>query len=199
MGPRYFLISHDFIKCLWIIRRLYPTNQETRMTSLNHFPQVVARVLRANRIRQPNNRQSEKKKEPLTAAARSICAGPALTAESFGRDGKTGGGLDDAGIAGFAPILGTTGLEPTGLGLLAKGGGILFEDSFELSVTELKADFFQGVEVPLAGAIPGNTETGFAKASDVTDVGTILGAGGVLRGGADEGGGGTECGGTSSR
>ena len=169
--------------------------------SFNHFPQVAARVLRAKKIRQPNYRQSEKKQDLLTAAARSICAGPALTAESFGRDGKTGGGLDDAGIAGFDPILGTTGLEPTGvgLGLLAKGGGILFEDSCELSVTELEADFFQGVEVPLAGAIPGNTETGFAKASDVTDVGTILGAGGVLRGGADVGGGGTECDGTSSR
>jgi len=133
------------------------------------------------------------------AAARSICAGPALAAESLGsRVGKTGGGLDEAGIAGFAPNLGTTGLEPTGvgLGLLVKGGGTLFVDSL---VTGLEGGFFQGVEVPLAGAIPGKTETGFAEAFDVTEVGTIFGAGGVLRGGADGGGGGTDCGGTSSR
>jgi len=129
-----------------------------------------------------------------------VCTDPVLTVDSFGRDGKTGAGLDVVGSGGFVPILGTTpGLEPTGvgLGLLVKVGGILadvFVDSCEVS-----ENFFQGVEVPFAGPIPGKTETGFAKASDGTDVGTIFGAGGVLRGGADGRRGGADWGKTSSR
>lgn len=101
--------------------------------------------------------------------------------------------LDDAGIEGFAPTLGTTlGLEPTGgvgFGLLAKGGDTLdnvTED--EVSDNVLEADFFQGVAVPLPGAIPGKTETGFADESGVIDEETIFGVGGVLRGGAGGGG-----------
>lgn len=125
-----------------------------------------------------------------------MCAGPVLTVVSFGRGGKTGAGLDVAGSGGFVPIL--PGLEPTGVGLGLLDGGILadvFVDSCEVS----EANFFQGVEVPFALPIPGKTETGFAEASDGTDVGTIFGAGGILRGGADGGGGGADWGGTSSR
>jgi len=133
------------------------------------------------------------------AAARSICPGADLTAASVGRDEDTWVGLAAAGIGGFPPTLGVTlGLEPTGgvgLGLLVKGGGTLVDVvavACELSVAALEADFFQGVAVPLAGAIPGNTETGFAEESGVIDDETTFGAGGILRGGAGGGGGGAD-------
>jgi hypothetical protein len=119
-----------------------------------------------------------------------------LTADSAGREDVTWVGLGAAGIDGFPPTLGVTpGLDAiggVGLGLLTKGGGALADVVADTCDPSVEADFFQGAAVPLAGAIPGNTETGFAEASGVTDDGMTLGAGGVLRGGACGGGGGAE-------
>lgn len=116
------------------------------------------------------------KKNQLTAAAKSNCPptgfAPAL---------RTGGGaaaalgLEAVGIGGFPGTLGA-GLAPTtgGLGFAATGGGGL--DASELEGLELAGEssvpegvFFQGVAEPLEGAIPGNTDTGFADGLASTD------------------------------
>lgn len=130
--------------------------------------------------------------ETLTAAARSTCPGAVAGFEAFPGAPPPGVGLGAEGIAGLLPTLGTTlGFAPTGggLGLAATGGGGF--DPIELDGREpagelsLEGAFFQGVAEPLAAAIPGNTETGFADAFAVT------GATGVdLTGGAFLGGGG---------
>lgn len=122
---------------------------------------------------------------------------------------EAGGGLGAEGTAGLPPIWGVIpGLAPTGggLGFVATGGGGL--EAKELEGRELAGElsplagaFFQGVADPLALAIPGKTETGFADGLAATAEGVILavGAGALLRGGGGGAAGAASSGGTSSK
>jgi len=88
-----------------------------------------------------------------------------------GRPGGFGGaGLEatGGGGAGFFPTggAGGGGFAPTALVGL-EVAGVVPADTFSV--------FFQGAAVPLGGAIPGNTDTGFAEASAVRDCTGILG------------------------
>ena len=113
---------------------------------------------------------------------------PGLGAEGTGGlPGTFGGGFAAIGGAGFGfAAIGGGGFEPTVLEGL--------ENPFESETAE--GVFFQGVEEPLAAAIPGNTETGFADASAATDFGTAAfaaagaGGGGTTLGARGGGGGG---------
>jgi len=117
------------------------------------------------------------------AAARSNCPAAllvALTAPGRGALGA-GTGLDAVGIGGFPGIFGAVGLVATGgggAGFFPTGGGggagfipgVL--DGRELAGVEpvdAAGVFFHGAAAPLEGAIPGNTDTGFAEASAVRD------------------------------
>ena len=122
-----------------------------------------------------------------------------LPTDPPGLGGAAGVGLGAVGIGGFPPTLGVTeGLAPTtggagGLGLLDRGGGgtlpvdTLEGLEFSCKSSDVEGIFFQGAAVPLAGFIPGKTDTGLAEAFATVDVGTIFGAGGVFRGGAGGG------------
>lgn len=124
---------------------------------------------------------------------------------------EAGGGLGAEGTAGLPPTLGAIpGFAPmggVGLGLVATGGGGF--EANELEGRELAGEllslagaFFQGVAEPLAAAMPGKTETGFAEGLAVTAEGVNLAAAGVgtlLRGGGGGAGGAAGCGGTSSK
>ena len=96
-------------------------------------------------------------------------------------------GLGAEGIAGLAPP--TAGFAPGagGLGLDATGGGGFGANELagrELAgeASELEGVFFHGAADPLAGPIPGKTETGLADASADVDTAATLGAG-AFRGG----------------
>lgn len=122
-------------------------------------------------------------------------------------------GRGAVGIGGLPGALGA-GLPPggVGFGLAATGGAAgLFANELpgrdgagELSVDSVGV-FFHGVADPLAGAIPGKTEIGFAEAFAVTDCTGTFAAGleAAAGGGRVRGGGGgaaaTGFGGTSSR
>lgn len=153
-------------------------------------------------------RQDTLKTLLLTAAARSICPPIIDGCPTFlGLLEGTGVGRTAAGMGGLA----VTGLPPTGgfgeagfaatggagLGLEATGGGAL-----TLAGVSEVPDFFQGAADPLAGTIPGNTDTGFADASAATDDARTFGAVGVGTGRVLGGGGGAAgvtLGGTSSK
>ena len=124
----------------------------------------------------------------LTAAARSNWPGAALlglTAPGLGAvDG--GGGLVAAGIGGLPGNFGPVGLEATGGGGAgffpiggAGGGGLapaVLEGREFAGVVPVEATgvLFHGGAVPLGGAMPGNTDMGFAEASAVRDCTFIL-------------------------
>lgn len=153
------------------------------------------------------------KANQLTAAARSscpptiagFCTDPGLfEAVGVGLLAVGIGGLAAPGLAPTAGGLGAAGFPATGegLGLDATGGGTLPAAGAGFAAFEAGAlGFFHGVADPFAGAIPGNTDTGFADASAVTGVAATLGvgvgAGRVLGGGG--GAAGAALGGTSSR
>ncbi len=121
-------------------------------------------------------------KEP-TAAARSNCPGAppdGLTPPGRGAVGA-GGGLDVVGTGGFPGIFGAVGLDATGgggAGFFPTGGagGAGFAPT-ELDGREFAGvvpvdaagALFHGAAAPLGGAMPGNTDTGFAEASAVRD------------------------------
>lgn len=121
--------------------------------------------------------------------------------------GGAAAGLDATGIGGLAPTLGG-GAPP---GLLARGGGPGFGfgaggggfDAKELAGRELTgvlsvdepfnvelvdACFFQGAAEPLAGTMPGNTATGLACGSAMTDFPVALTAGAAGAAGCIDGG-----------
>ena len=122
-------------------------------------------------------------KEELTAAARSNCPGAPLTGLTppAGRNAfGTAGGLDAVGTGSFPGIFGAVGLVATG------GGGAGFfpiggAGGAGFAPGELDGREFAGVvpvdtagvlfhgAAPLEGAIPGNTDTGFAEASAERD------------------------------
>lgn len=117
----------------------------------------------------------------LTAAARSSWPGaPPLGFTAAGRVAAGGGGgLEAVGTGGFPGILGAAGLDATGgggAGFFPTGGAggdltpaVLEGREFVGGVTVAAAGLFQGAAVPLEGAMPGNTDTGFAEALAVTD------------------------------
>jgi len=93
-----------------------------------------------------------------------------------------GGGLVAAGTGGLPGNFGGVGLEATGgggAGFFPTGGaggagglapGVLDEREFiGVAPAEATGAFFHGAAVPLDGAIPGNTDTGFAEASALRD------------------------------
>ena len=124
----------------------------------------------------------------LTAAAKSICptAATGFTPPLERREADPAAlGRGAVGIGGFAGILGPPGFAASagpGLGLAATGGGALefpaADDGLEASelvfAFEEVVGFFQGVTEPFEGAIPGNTDTGLADASAVTEVGLAM-------------------------
>jgi hypothetical protein len=83
------------------------------------------------------------------------------------------------GTAGLPGTFGAVGLEATGgggAGFFPTGGGgglapaVLDGREFiGVGPTEATGVFFHGAAVPLDGAIPGNTDTGFAEAFAVRD------------------------------
>lgn len=96
-------------------------------------------------------------------------------------------GLGAVSTGGFAP--GTFGFAETGgaggFGFAATGGGVLpptvLEGREDAGVASSEAEvfattfFFHGAADPFAAAIPGNTATGFAPASAVTECNEGLG------------------------
>jgi len=114
------------------------------------------------------------------AAARSNCPGaPLLGLTAPGRSAT--GGLGAVGTGGFPGIFGAVGLDATGgggAGFFPTGGagGAGFVPT-ELDGREVAGvvpvdaagALFHGAAAPLEGAIPGNTDTGFAEASAVRD------------------------------
>lgn len=142
----------------------------------------------------------------LTAAARSRPGPPPPPPppRGFGAAGRAAAapGLGALGTGGFPGGFGAPGLAPTGggagFGFVATGGGGLPPPT-ELLGRELAglswvaAGFFHGVADPLDGAIPGNTETGFAEASAAIALtvgfGTVAGVGLVAAGAAGAEGG----------
>jgi len=131
----------------------------------------------------------EATEKDLTAAARSIWPGArplGLTAPGRATDG-VGVGLVAVGTGGRPGSFGAAGLEATGGGGAgffptggAGGGGFAPTALVGLKVAGVgPADafgvLFHGAAVPLGGAIPGNTDTGFAEASAVRDCTGILG------------------------
>ena len=103
-----------------------------------------------------------------------------MTAPGRGAVGA-GGGLVAVGTGGFPGNFGPAGLEATGGGGAGffptggTGGGGLApavldgREFIGVGTTEAFGDFFHGAAVPLDGAIPGNTDTGFAEAFAVRD------------------------------
>jgi len=130
----------------------------------------------------------EATEKDLTAAARSNWPGaepPGLTAPGRGTDGA-GVGLVAVGMGGLPGSFGAAGLEATGgggAGFFPTGGGGGFTAPTALDGLDvagvIPADasgvLFHGAAVPLGGAIPGNTDTGFAEAFAVRDCTGILG------------------------
>ena len=96
------------------------------------------------------------------------------------------GGLDAVGTGGFPGILGAVGLDATGGGgagffPIGGAGGAGFAPTAlggrELAgvvPVDAAGPFFHGAVAPLGGAMPGNTDTGFAEASAVRDWAWIL-------------------------
>lgn len=90
-----------------------------------------------------------------------------------------GGGLEAVGTGGLPGSLGPVGLEATGGGgagffPIGGGGGLVpavldGREFIGVTPTEAGSAFFHGAAVPLDGPIPGNTDTGFAEASAVSD------------------------------
>jgi len=84
-------------------------------------------------------------------------------------------------MGGLPGTFGPVGLEATGGGGAgffptggAGGGGLApavlgGREFIGVATTEAFGDFFHGAAVPLGGAIPGNTDTGFAEAFAVRD------------------------------
>jgi hypothetical protein len=145
------------------------------------------------------------------AAAKSICPAGAAAglAAPPGRGGAADVGRGAEGTGGFPGALGAPGFDATGgaggFVLAATGGGALpnvlegLEGAGELFSeaafdVEAAAGFFHGAAEPLAGAIPGNTDTGLAEASAARDltgafgVGAATGFGVAAAAGADGGG-----------
>ena len=119
----------------------------------------------------------------LTAAARSNWPGapppPGLTAPGRGAVGA-GGGLEAVGTGGLPGTFGPVGLEATGGGgagffpIGGAGGGGLApvlggREFMGVAPAEATDVFFHGAAVPLDGAMPGNTDMGFAEAFAVRD------------------------------
>jgi hypothetical protein len=130
----------------------------------------------------------EHKKKNLTAAARSNWPGAellGLVAPGRGAVGA-GGGLVAVGTGGLPGNLGAVGLEATGGGGAgffptggAGGGGLApavldGREFIGVAPVEATGAFFHGAAVPLDGAIPGNTDTGFAEAFAMRDCTLIL-------------------------
>jgi len=90
-----------------------------------------------------------------------------------------GGGLVAVGTGGLPGNFGAVGLEATGgggAGFFPTGGGgglapaVLDGREFiGVAPAEATGALFHGAAVPLDGAIPGNTDTGFAEAFAVRD------------------------------
>jgi hypothetical protein len=77
-----------------------------------------------------------------------------------GNFGAVGLEATGGGGAGFFPIGGGGGLAPAVLG---------GREFIGVAPTEATGALFHGAAVPLDGAIPGNTDTGFAEASAASD------------------------------
>jgi len=125
----------------------------------------------------------EQQKKNLTAAARSNWPGAEpldLIAPGRGAVGAAGG-LVAVGTGGLPGNFGAVGLEATGGGGAgffptggAGGGGLApavldGREFIGIAPAEATGAFFHGAALPLDGAIPGNTDTGFAEASAVRD------------------------------
>jgi len=92
-----------------------------------------------------------------------------------------GGGLVAVGMGGLPGTFGAVGLEATGGGGAgffptggAGGGGLVpavldGREFIGVGPAEATGVFFHGATEPLDGAIPGNTDTGFAEAFAVRD------------------------------
>lgn len=100
--------------------------------------------------------------------------------------GGAGGTPGFPGTIGFPAATGGFGAPPKpglgasagALGFGASGGALPtpagdWRPEIGSEVDRETAGFFHGVTEPLLGAIPGNTETGFALASAVSDDGTM--------------------------
>lgn len=106
-----------------------------------------------------------------------------MTAPGRGAVGA-GGGLEAVGTGGLPGNFGAVGLEATGgggAGFFPIGGGgglapaVLDGREFAGVVpVEATGVLFHGGAVPLGGAMPGNTDMGFAEASAVRDCTLIL-------------------------
>jgi len=112
-----------------------------------------------------------------------------LTAPGRGALGA-GGGLEAVGTGGFPGALGAVvGLGATGgggAGFFPTGGGggggfaptvLVGLEVAGVVPADRACGLFHGAAVPLDGAIPGKTDTGFAEASAVMDCTWILGCG----------------------